>query len=134
MAWPGLKGEISHQRDFKVKVDHNMSMLLYGKRVKLAELSHFLADLGYLQKMFLALKFEPLHQIGQNLQFSKHKIFLTSGKKYDSIEHHLGCKHGAHFTPNGLYQGCRVFDRKPTSVLYLIVFHLHFMLHDIRPP
>ncbi len=32
-------------------------MLMYGKMLELAELGHFWADYGPLQKMFLALKF-----------------------------------------------------------------------------
>ncbi len=76
--------------------------------VKLAELSHFLADFGLPQKMFLALKFEPLDQTIQNFGFTKHQIFPTSPEKDNLVQHHLGFKkwqkHGAHFTPNGLYR------------------------------
>ena len=61
-------------------------MLMYGKMLKLAELGHFWADFG------------PL----QNFQLNKHKKFLTSGEKDNSMQHHLGCKkwqkHGANFT------------------------------------
>ncbi len=35
-----------------------ISILLYGKMLKLAEHSHFLPDFGSLKKMFLAVKFE----------------------------------------------------------------------------
>ncbi len=77
-------------------------MLLYGKMLKLAELGHFWADFGPPPKMFLALKFEPLDQTKQNFQFDKHKKFLTSGEKDNSMQHHLGCekwrKHGANST------------------------------------
>ena len=77
-------------------------MLLYGKMLKVAELSHFLADFGPVQKMFLAPKFEPLDQIGRNFELSKQKKFLTSGEKDDSMQHPLGCKKwqkcGANFT------------------------------------
>ena len=40
----------------------DISMLLYGKMLKSAELSHFLANFGPAQKMVLAVKFEPLDQ------------------------------------------------------------------------
>ena len=74
--------------------------------VKLAELSHFLADFGPSQKMVLALKFEPLDQTTPNFRFSKEKIFLTSPETDNFVQHQFGCKklqkHGAHFTPNGL--------------------------------
>ncbi len=70
--------------------------------LKLAELSHFLADFDPLQKLFLALKFETLDQTKPNFQFSKHKKFLTSDEKDDSMQHHLGYKkwqkHSANFT------------------------------------
>ncbi len=82
-------------------------MLSYGKMVKLAELSHFLANFGPPQKMFLALKFEAVDQTKQDFGFTKHQIFLTSPEKDNRVQHHLWCKkwqkHGAHFTPNGLY-------------------------------
>ncbi len=82
-------------------------MLLYGRIVKLAELSHFLADFGPSQKMVLALRFEPLDQARPNFRFSKQNIFLTSAETDNFVHHQLGCKkwqkHGAHFTPNGLY-------------------------------
>ena len=72
--------------------------------VKLAELSHFLADFGHPQKMFLALKFEPLDQTKRNFGFSKHQIFLINAEKDILMHHNLWCKkwqkHGAHFTPN----------------------------------
>ncbi len=58
--------------------------------MKLAELSHFLADFGSLKKTFLALKFEPLDQIGRNFQFSKHKEFLKSGLIDDYMQRHFG--------------------------------------------
>ena len=58
---------------------------MYGKILKLAELGHFWADFGPLQKMFLALKFEPLDQTEQNFQFNKHKKFLTRGEKDNSM-------------------------------------------------
>ncbi len=60
--------------------------------LKLAELGHFGADFGPLQKMFLALKFELLDQTEQNFQFNKHKKFLTHGEKDNSMQHRLGCK------------------------------------------
>ncbi len=70
--------------------------------LKLAELGHFWADFGPLQKMFLALKFEPLDQTEQNFQFNKHKKFLIDGEKDNSVQHYLGCgkwqKHGANST------------------------------------
>ncbi len=82
-------------------------MLLYGKMLKCAELSHFLADFGHVQKMFLALKFEPLEQTTQNFECKKEKIFLMGGEKDNPMQHHIGYnkwqKHGAHFTPKGLY-------------------------------
>ena len=85
-------------------------MLFYGRMVKFAELSHFLAAFGTSQKMLLAQKFEPLDQTTQNFECTKENIFLTSGKKDDSMQHHKGYekwqKHGAHFTPNGLYSTC----------------------------
>ncbi len=75
--------------------------------MKLAELSHFLADFGPSQKMVLALKFESLDQTRPNFRSSKEKIFLTGAEKDNIVQHHLGCynwqKHGAHFTPIGLY-------------------------------
>ena len=78
------------------------NVLLYGKMLKLAELSHFLADFDPLQKLFLPLKSEPLDQTKPNFQFSEHKKFLISGEKENSMQHHLGCKkwqkHGANFT------------------------------------
>ena len=43
-------------------------MLMYRIILKLAELSHFLADFGPIQKMYLPLKFEPLNQTGRNFQ------------------------------------------------------------------
>ena len=77
-------------------------MLMYGKMLKLAKLGHFWADFGPLQKMVLALKFEPLDQTEQNCQFNKHKKFMTSGEKDKSMQHHLGCgkwkKHAANST------------------------------------
>ena len=45
---------------------------MYGKMLKLTELSHFWADFGPLENIFLALKSEPLDQIKRNFQFSKH--------------------------------------------------------------
>ena len=45
---------------------------MYRKMLKLNELSHFWADFGPLKNMYLALKSEPLVQIRQNFQFSKH--------------------------------------------------------------
>ena len=81
-------------------------MLLYGKMLKCAELSHFLADFGHVEKMFLALKFEPLEQTTPNFECKKEKIFLTGGEKDNSMQYHIGYKkwqrHGAHFTPKGL--------------------------------
>ena len=72
--------------------------------LKLTELSHFLADFGPLQKCFFTLKFEPLDQTPQNFDCKKEKIFLITGKKDDSMQHHKGYekwqKHGAHFPPN----------------------------------
>ncbi len=44
------------------KLLFDISMLMYGKMLKLAEIGHFWADFGPLQKLFLALKFEPLDQ------------------------------------------------------------------------
>ncbi len=50
-----------------------------GKMLKLAELSHFLADFG------------PLINVsGSNFQFSRHKEFLKSGGIDDSMQHHFG--------------------------------------------
>ena len=84
-----------------------ISMLLYGKMLKLAELSHFLADFGPVQKMVFAVKFELLGQIRPNFEFRKQNKFLTSGEKDNSMLHHLGWKkwqkHGENFTPNDLY-------------------------------
>ncbi len=65
-------------------------MLLYGKMLKLAELSHFLADFGSLKKTFLALEFDPLDQIRRNFQFSKHKEFLKGGGIDDFMQRHFG--------------------------------------------
>ncbi len=83
-----------------------ISMLLYGKMLKCAERSHFLADFGHVQKMFWALKFEPLEQTTPNFERKKEKIFLTGGEKDNSIQHHIVYKkwqkHGVHFTPKGL--------------------------------
>ena len=67
-------------------------MLLYGKMVKLAELSRFLTDFGSPQKMFLVLKFEALDQTKLNFGFLKQQIFLTSPEKDTLVQHHLGCK------------------------------------------
>ncbi len=75
---------------------------MYGKILKLAQLSHFFGDFGPLRKMFLALKFEPLDQMRQNFQFGKHKKFLASDEKGNSMQYHLGFRkwqnHGANFT------------------------------------
>ncbi len=82
-------------------------MLLYGKMLKLAELSHILADFGPFQKMVLAVKFEPLDQTRPNFEFDKQKRYLTTGEKDNSMLYYLGCKkwqkHGENFTPNDLY-------------------------------
>ena len=71
------------------KLLFDISMLMYGEMLKLAELSHSLADFGHLQKMFLALKCWLLDQTGQKFQFDKYKNFWTSGEKYDSKQHHF---------------------------------------------
>ena len=75
-------------------------MLLYGEVLKLAELSHLLANFGPVQKMVLALKFEPLDKTRRNFRFSKHEKFLTRAEKDKLVQHHLGCnkwqKHSAH--------------------------------------
>ena len=63
---------------------------MYEKMLKLTELSHFWADFDPLKNMFLALKSEPLDQIRRNCQFSKHKEFLKSGGKDNSMQHHCG--------------------------------------------
>ena len=61
-------------------------MPLYGKMLKLAELSHFLADFGPVQKtMVLAVKFEPLDQTILNFKVSNQKNLLTSGENIDSM-------------------------------------------------
>ena len=75
--------------------------------LKLVEHSNFLADFGPVQKMDLAVKFEPLDQTRPNFEFNKQKKkFLTSGEKDNSMLHHLGSKkwqkYGVNFTPNDL--------------------------------
>ena len=52
---------------------------MYGKMLKLNELSHFLGRFWPSQNNVLALKSEPLDQIRRNFQFNKHKEFLKSG-------------------------------------------------------
>ena len=54
--------------------------------LKLAELESFFGRFWPSQKMFLALRFEPLDQTKQNFQFNKHKIFPTSGQKGNSMQ------------------------------------------------
>ncbi len=56
-------------------------MLMYGKMLKLAELSHFWADFGHLQKIFSAINFEPLDQTRQKFQLSKQKNSLQVKQK-----------------------------------------------------
>ncbi len=63
-------------------------MPMYGKMLKLAELSHFWADFGPLQEIVLALIFELLDQTMQDFQFSKQKNLMTSSEKDDSMQHH----------------------------------------------
>ena len=58
--------------------------------LRFAELGHFWADFGPLQKLFLAPKFEPLDQTKHNFQFKKHKKFRTSGEKDKYMQHHVG--------------------------------------------
>ncbi len=70
----------------------DISILLYGKMLKMAEISHFWADFGSLKKTFLALKFEPFNQIRWNFQFSKRKEFLKGGGIDDSMQRHFGWK------------------------------------------
>ena len=47
-----------------------ISMLLYGKSVKLAGLSHFWADFWPIEKLLFAIKIEPLDQIVWNFGFN----------------------------------------------------------------
>ena len=54
---------------------------MYGKMLKLTELSHFLGRFWPSQNHVLALKSEPLDQIRRNFQFSKHKEFLKRWKR-----------------------------------------------------
>ena len=61
-------------------------MLLYGKILKLAELSHFLEDFWHFKNQLLALKIEPLNEIQQNSGFSKLKEFLIGGKTGIAME------------------------------------------------
>ena len=67
-------------------------MLLYGKMLKLAEFYSFLADFGPVQKMVLAVKFEPLDQTRPNFGFGKQNKLLTCDENYNSLLHHLGLK------------------------------------------
>ncbi len=58
--------------------------------LKLTELSHFLGRFSPSQNHDLALKSEPLDQIRQNFQFSKHKEFRKRGGKDNYMQNHFG--------------------------------------------